>query len=84
MSDVRFETGRVIEQGSTIVAEWTWRSTLSGPLPRPDGSVIPATGKVMDIPGLTIADVRDGQIVAARDYFDQMAMLSQLGVMPGS
>ena len=84
MSDVHFETRRVIEEGSTIVAEWTWRSTHTGPLPLPDGSVIPATGKVIDFPGVTIADVRDGQIVAARDYFDQVAMLSQLGLMPGA
>ena len=84
LSDVHFDTGRVIEDGSTIVVEWTWRSTHTGPLPLPDGSVIPATGKVIDFPGVTIADVRDGQIVAARDYFDQVAMLSQLGLMPGA
>jgi steroid delta-isomerase-like uncharacterized protein len=84
LSDVHFETGRVIEHGSIIVAEWTWRSTHTGPLPRDDGSVIPATGKVIDVPGVTILDVRDQQIVAARDYFDQAVIASQLGLMPGA
>jgi len=81
-SEIQYDTARVIEQGSTIVAEWRWRSTQTGPLTRNDGSIIPATGKVMDVPGVTIVDVRDGHIVAARDYFDQAVILSQLGLIP--
>jgi steroid delta-isomerase-like uncharacterized protein len=83
LSDIHFDTARVIDHGGTVVAEWTWRATQTGPLPMPDGSVLPATGKTMEFPGVTIAELRDGQIVAARDYLDQLAMLMQLGLLPG-
>jgi len=69
-SDVRLDTSRVVEQGAVIVAEWTWRNTNTGPLTMPDGSVIPPTDKTHDSHGVTILEVRDGQIVTARDYYD--------------
>ncbi len=69
-SDVRFETSRFVEQADVIVVEWTWRNTNTGPLTMPDGSVIPATGKTNESDGVTILEVRDGQVVAARDYYD--------------
>jgi steroid delta-isomerase-like uncharacterized protein len=81
-SDVRFETSLVIEQGDTVVAEWTYQCKHTGPLSMPDGSVIPATGKALDTPGVTIFDVKDGKVVFARDYFDLLAGMSQLGLMP--
>jgi steroid delta-isomerase-like uncharacterized protein len=88
-SDVRFETSRLIEQGNTVVAEWTNRCTHSGPLAMPDGSVIPATGNALDSPGVTILDIRDGKIVFARDYFDllvgmSLVGMSQLGLLPSA
>ena len=76
-SDVRFETSRVIEQADTVVAEWTNHCTHTGPLTMSDGSVLPATGKSLDGPGVTIFDVKDGKIVFARDYFDRLAGFGQ-------
>ena len=50
-----------------------------------DGTVIPPSGKAVVFPGLiTILKVKDGQIVEVRDYFDELSMLTQLGLMPGS
>jgi limonene-1,2-epoxide hydrolase len=34
--------------------------------------------------GVDIATVRDGKVAAHRDYFDMAAMMSQLGLMPGT
>jgi steroid delta-isomerase-like uncharacterized protein len=80
-SDVHFKTSLVIEHGDTVVAEWTYRCRHVGPLTLPDGSVIPATGKSLDSPGVTIFDMKDGKIVFARDYFDLLIGMSQLGLM---
>jgi ketosteroid isomerase-like protein len=74
----------VIEDDDVIVAETTYRSTHTGPLTMPDGSVAPATGKTVDTPGVTILRVKDGQIVDARDYVDMLAGMIHLGLLPGA
>jgi steroid delta-isomerase-like uncharacterized protein len=81
-SDVSLETSLVIEQGDTVVAEWAYRATHTGPLALADGSVIPATGKSEDLPCVTISEIRDGKFVAMREYFDLMTAMSQLGLLP--
>ena len=78
------ETSGLIEEGETVVAEYTWRGTNTGPLTMPDGTEIPATGKTVEMYGVDIATVRDGKVAAQRDYFDMVAMMSQLGLMPGT
>ena len=83
-SDVRFVSSLVVEQGDAVVAEWVWRARHTGPLTMPGGSSVPATGNVMEFPGVTILRVRDGRIVAARDYQDQLGSMIQLGLMPGA
>ena len=83
-SDGRMETSRVIEDGATVVAEWTGWATNTGPLAMPGGTEIPATGKTIEVSGVSIVMVRDGKIATERDYFDNAALMSQLGLMPGS
>jgi steroid delta-isomerase-like uncharacterized protein len=83
-SETRNETSRLIEEGDTVVAECTWRATHSGPLPMPDGREIPATGRMVEFPVVSVLTVRDGKIVSERDYFDMAAVMSQLGLMPGN
>ena len=82
--DQTTQTSLVIEEGDIVVAEWTYRGTHTGPLPMPDGTEIPATGKTVELPGVTVAEVRDGKFVSMRDYFDNAAMMTQLGLMPGT
>jgi steroid delta-isomerase-like uncharacterized protein len=81
-SDISLPPSLLIEQGDTVVAEYTWRGTHTGPLTMPDGSVFPALGKVLSHDCVTIAEVKDGRFVALRDYFDLMVGLKQLGLMP--
>ena len=83
-SDRRVETLRVIEEGDTAVAECTWRATNTGPFAGLDGSEVPATGKTVEIPIVAVITVRDGKVVKERDYADMAAMLSQLGLLPGT
>ena len=83
-SDVHYEASLVIEHGDVIVAETNDRRTHTGPLTMPDGSVIPATGKTLDMPAVTILRVKDGKIIAARDYVDFLGGMIQLGLLPGA
>lgn len=83
LSDLQIEALLVIEQGGVIIAEWRGRATHSGPMTMAGGTVVPATGKTMDTPTVTILEVVDGQIVEAREYYDQLTGIVQLGLMPG-
>jgi len=83
VSDMRTEVSLVVADGDTIIAEYTYYATHSGPLPMPDGSVIPPSGKTIELAAVTILRVKDGLVVEARDYFDQATMLTQFGLVPG-
>jgi uncharacterized protein (TIGR02246 family) len=79
---VTYKATLVVSDGDVIIAETTYHSVHTGPLTMADGSVMPATGKAIDTPGVTILRVKDAQIVTARDYIDQLGGLMQLGLMP--
>ena len=83
-SDLRMETAGLIEEGDTVVAEWVWRATHTAPLPMPDGTEIPATGKAVEIPGVSVITVRDGKAAEQHDYFDNVTFMTQLGLMPST
>jgi ketosteroid isomerase-like protein len=78
------ETSVVIEEGDTAVAEWTWRGTNTGPLTLPDGSEMAATGKVVELPGVSVVTVRDGKLATQHDYADTAAIASKLGLLPST
>jgi steroid delta-isomerase-like uncharacterized protein len=42
---------------------------------------VPATGKKMKVVACSIIEVHGGKIVRERDYYDNMALMQQLGVM---
>jgi steroid delta-isomerase-like uncharacterized protein len=83
-SDIRLETSQLVQEGDTVVAEWTWRATHTGPMAMPDGTEIPPTGKTVELPGATVGRFADGKFTTVRDYFDNAAVMSQLGLMPST
>ncbi|HEU5405820.1 MAG TPA: ester cyclase, partial [Gaiellaceae bacterium] len=54
----------------------------TGPFRLPDGSEVPATGRPVEIKGMELVEVRDGKIVVDNLYYDFMAAVSQLGLVP--
>jgi ketosteroid isomerase-like protein len=82
--DAKLEASMLIEEGETVVAEDTWRATNTGPISMPDGTEIPATGKMLEMHGVSVITVRDGKFAIQHHYFDTAAMASQLGLMPGT
>lgn len=79
--DARFDVSGVVTDGSTVAIEGTYSGTHSGTLRSPAGE-IPATGKAVAIPYVTVFDVEGDLITSHRAYWDQVALMSQLGLMP--
>lgn len=71
----------VAETDRAIVVEGVFSGTHTGPLAGPDGE-IPATGRRLELPFVDVFDARDGLLCEHHIYYDQMAMLGQLGLIP--
>ena len=71
-----------VEQGDAFADEWTFVGTHTGPLPLPDGTELPPTGKRVEVRGMEFVRVRDGKIVVDNLYYDNMAVAVQLGLVP--
>jgi steroid delta-isomerase-like uncharacterized protein len=80
--DARYVVDSFFAQGEEFADEWTFTGTNTGPLRLPDGSVIPPTGKRVEIKGMEYVKVRDGKIVVDNLYYDFMAAVAQLGLIP--
>ena len=70
-----------VEEGSTGVLEALFEGTHTAPLNAPGGS-IPPTGKRVSIPYIVMDQVESGKFTRLRLYFDQVDMMTQLGLMP--
>lgn len=77
--DATMSVRDAIECGDSVVLEVTWTGTHLGPLPM--GS-IPATGKRVEVDACDVVKLRDGKIVHARIYSENLQLHAQLGLMP--
>jgi predicted ester cyclase len=82
--DLRFDIHRVIADGDCVAIHWTGSGTHSAPLATMSGQVIPPTGRRGAVSGVFIVEVKDGKIVSERSYWDQITLLTQLGLMPAA
>ncbi len=82
LPDLTWERLADHDSGDTSIDEGWIVGTNTGPLPLPDGSTVPATGKAVRVRGCDIATVVDGVIVRHHFYYDQMELLTQLGLAP--
>jgi steroid delta-isomerase-like uncharacterized protein len=80
--DAAYTVGSFVEQGDSFADEWTFAGTQTGPLRLPDGTQLPPTGKPLEIKGMELVQVRDGKIVIDNLYYDAMAILAQVGLLP--
>jgi steroid delta-isomerase-like uncharacterized protein len=80
--DANYVVESFVEDGDTFADEWTFTGTNTGPFRLPDGSEVPATGKRVEIKGMEFVLVRDGKIVVDNLYYDFMASVVQLGLVP--
>jgi ketosteroid isomerase-like protein len=79
LPDARMVVDRMFEVGPNAIVEGRFVGTHTGPFSMPLGDKIPATNNSVDLPFCSVFKCRDGSIVDARVYYDQMAMMNQLG-----
>jgi steroid delta-isomerase-like uncharacterized protein len=81
--DVTHTVTSFIEQDDAFADEWTFIGTQTGPLTLPDGTLLPPTGKRVEVRGMEVVRVGvEGKIVLNTLYYDNLAVAAQLGVLP--
>ncbi len=80
--DNRVSPRRIVAEGDNAIVEATFTGTHSGGLQAPSGA-IPATGKSASVDFTNLFSFDGSQLKEFRVYFDQVDLLTQLGLMPG-
>ena len=80
--DANYVVDSFVDEGDRFADEWTFTGTNTGPFRLPDGTEVPATGNRVEIKGMELVELRDGKIVVDNLYYDFMASLVQLGLVP--
>jgi ketosteroid isomerase-like protein len=68
--------------GDFACVEWTVRMTHSGTVDLGGGTTVEPTGERIVLNGATIAEFQGERICSLRQYWDEFAVLEQLGVRP--
>lgn len=76
-TDITFTIKDVFGMGNKIVKHWNFKGTHTGIF-----FGIPATGKVVDIDGVTLVRMENGRIAEERDFMDNLEFMQQLGLIP--
>ncbi len=64
--------------GNKAFAEWLIEADHTGPLVLGEDAVLEATGRHVQLPGVTVADFREGKIRSFRTYFDDLSLIEQI------
>ncbi|MFD7311271.1 ester cyclase [Promicromonospora sp. NPDC059942] len=81
-SDRAYHSERELETDDSAIDQGELVGTHTSPMKLPDGQSVPPTGKQVHMRGLDIATVSGGKIVRHDFYFDQLDLLTQLGLAP--
>ena len=74
--DGAYTVEKLVAEGDLVAVYWTARGTNTG-----EGNSLPATGKTIDITGVTLLKIVDGLIVEEWNVYDQLGLYRQLGLM---
>ncbi len=66
------------EVGNKAFAEWLVDADHTGLLVLSEDSALEATGRHVQLPGVTVADFREGKIRSFRTYFDDLSLIEQI------
>lgn len=75
-SDINFEVINIFGQDDNIVKHWRFKAKHTG-----DFFGMPATGKNVDLEGVTLVKMKDGKIMEEHDFMDNMEFMGQLGLI---
>jgi SnoaL-like polyketide cyclase len=66
------------EVGNKAFAEWLIDADHTGPLVLSEDTALEATGRHVQLAGVTVADFREGKIRSFRTYFDDLSLIEQI------
>lgn len=75
--DIKIKVEDVFGADDRVVLRWSATMTTMTHSGNQQGT--PATAKVVEVTGITIARIRDGKIVEGWDSWDQLGMMKQVG-----
>ena len=78
-SDIVFTIKDVFGQDEKLVKHWNFKGKHTG-----NFFGIPATGKTVNIDGVTLVRMAGGKIAEERDFLDNLDLMTQLGLMPAT
>jgi ketosteroid isomerase-like protein len=77
-SNVEITFRGIDEVGNRAFAEWLVEADHTGPLVLSEDTALEATGRHVQLPGVTVADFREGKIRSFRTYFDDLSLIEQI------
>jgi len=80
-SDARITIHTEIVEGDWVAQRFTFAGTHDGTLSSPAGE-IPPTNRQLTGRGVQVLRVESGAVVETQLYFDQVQLMTQLGLMP--
>ena len=80
-SDIAFEPTPLDVGGEFSCVEWTVEMTHTGPITLAGGASLEPTGLRIVLHGVTVAEFEGERICSLRQYWDEFAVLDQLGVL---
>ena len=80
-SAVELEVTPLDVAGDHACAEWSASMTHSGPVMLAGGTALEPTGVRITVHGVTVAEFQEDRICAVRQYYDELSVLEQLGVL---
>jgi len=83
-SDLELVSGPFVAADDRVCAEWVVTATHSGSLMLDNGLVADPTGRRVTLRGVTVADFDGDRICAVRHYWDEIELLGEIGLLPGS
>ena len=81
LPDMTYAMTRTLETDTCAIDQGDVIGTNTGPIALPDGSTIQPTGKQVRMRSIDVATVDNGLISQHDFYFDQLELLTQLGLM---
>ena len=75
--DIHFAIEEMVAEGDTVVTRWTLTGTQQGPF-----LGIPATGRRIEVSGMSLDHLKDGVLVSGFDGWDNLGLRQQLGIIP--
>jgi steroid delta-isomerase-like uncharacterized protein len=77
--DLKVDIQRIHSAGDTAIVEFIGKGTHRGEL-----AGIAPTGRKVELPVVTILEMRDGKVHTEREYMDSAYLMQQLGVVPAA